>query len=245
MRAKAMRLLADQHREIKRLLRRLRAAKAPDARRPLLATLRSRLDHHVRMEKDLFYPATRGLGTKKAEDLVFAALAEHRVAGLVLRDLGRIDAASDEFDAKARTLEHLVLHHAADEERQMFEIAERLGPARLEALGKRMSARAGDDTHRPRARKTQAAGPRSDRPTRTRHAPPPRARSRAQRAERDRQRVHERIDDQTANAEQLEATRPSSRKRRLERRLTPPQSDEDRARSGELDETSPKEEGQA
>ena len=41
-------------------------------------------------------------------------------------------------------LEGLVEHHAEEEEREMFRLAEKLDEAQLEELGDRMAARAGE-----------------------------------------------------------------------------------------------------
>ncbi len=120
----ATRFLKKQHRDVKALFKRLEKAEEAGERRALLREVTQKLELHTKLEEETFYPAVRGLETKKAEEMIAEAYEEHHVVDLVL--------------------EELVLHHAEEEEEEMFALARKLGDDELDALGERMAAAAGD-----------------------------------------------------------------------------------------------------
>jgi hemerythrin superfamily protein len=144
--------LTNDHREVERLFARLEAAKG-QAREKAFLAVKDALTLHATLEEGIFYPAVMSLPDVEAMRLVSEAVGEHGdVKGL----LGEIDA-SDPRDAtylsKCVRLRDAVLHHATEEEEEMFPLAKRLlGSARLEALGERMTAarRAREAVERPR-----------------------------------------------------------------------------------------------
>ncbi len=140
----ATRLLASQHRQVLALLKKAASAQDVETRRRLLHAIEHRLTTHARIEEDLFYPAVRELATENAEEMVDKALQEHRVVGLVLAELLGVDPADERFEVDLTVLEGLVEHHAEEEERETFRLAEKLDEAQLEELGDRMAARAGE-----------------------------------------------------------------------------------------------------
>ena len=140
----ATRLLASQHRQVLALVKKAAAAQDVETRRRLLQAIEHHLTTHARIEEDLFYPAVRELATENAEEMVDKALQEHRVVGLVLAELLGVDPADERFEVDLTVLEGLVEHHAEEEEREMFRLAEKLDEAQLEELGDRMAARAGE-----------------------------------------------------------------------------------------------------
>ena len=89
----------------------------------------------------MFYPAVKGLETKKAEEMVAEALEEHHVVKLVLTELPDVDVEDEQFEAKMTVLSELVEHHADEEEDEMFKTAKKIGDDELDDLGTRMEAR--------------------------------------------------------------------------------------------------------
>jgi len=140
----ATRLLASQHRQVLALLKQAAAAQDVETRRRLLQAIEHRLTPHARIEEDVFYPAVKELARENAEEMVDKALQEHRVVDLVLGELLGVDPADERFEVDVTVLEGLVEHHAEEEEREMFRLAEKLDEAQLEELGDQMAARAGE-----------------------------------------------------------------------------------------------------
>ena len=83
----------------------------------------------------------RDVPSKKAEEMVNEALEEHHVVDLVLNELPQVDPEDERFEAKMTVLSELVLHHADEEEREMFKLATKLGKEKLEELAEQMQAR--------------------------------------------------------------------------------------------------------
>ncbi len=74
--------------------------------------------------------------------MYFEAIEEHHVVKLVLPEIGDTDPSSEPFAAKAKVLKELVVHHAKEEERQMFVEARKVWDSdELENLGARMEAK--------------------------------------------------------------------------------------------------------
>ena len=138
---KATDILKKQHREVKSLFKQVDKTEDPRGRQQLLGQITQALELHTRLEEEIFYPAVRGLETRKAEEMVAEALEEHHVVELVLKDLPNVDPEDERFEAKMTVLSELVEHHADEEEKEMFKTAQRLGGAELKALGERMEAR--------------------------------------------------------------------------------------------------------
>jgi hemerythrin superfamily protein len=138
---KATDLLTKQHKEVKALFKKVKKTENADQRRKLLDQIATALQGHTTIEEELFYPAVRDLGTKKATDMVSEALEEHHVVKLVLRELPQVDPKDERFEAKMTVLSELVEHHADEEQEEMFKTAQKIGDEELKGLGARMQAR--------------------------------------------------------------------------------------------------------
>lgn len=136
---KATELLKKQHRDVKALFRRAKKADASE-RTEILDEIAQKLEHHMRIEEEIFYPAVREVGTKKAEEMVPEAYEEHHVVKLVLGELPDLDPENERFEAKMTVLEELIQHHVDEEEKELFELAEKLGDERLKELGAELEA---------------------------------------------------------------------------------------------------------
>jgi hemerythrin-like domain-containing protein len=137
---KATELLKKQHREVKGLFRETKKATGAKARRSGMEEIATKLTAHMAIEEDIFYPAVAEVGTKKAEEIVPEAYEEHHVAKLVLAELPKVDPDDERFAAKMTVLEELIEHHVEEEEKEMFQVAEKLGTERLADLGAEMEA---------------------------------------------------------------------------------------------------------
>jgi hemerythrin superfamily protein len=141
---KATDLLKKQHKQVKALFKKIDNTENPRERRELMEQIAQALKMHTKIEEQIFYPAVRGIETKKADEMYMEALEEHHVVDLVLEELPRVDPADERFHAKMTVLSELVEHHADEEEDEMFPMAEKkLGSEELKALGARMEEMAG------------------------------------------------------------------------------------------------------
>ena len=137
----AIDLLKKQHKEVKSLFKKMEKTEAGRDRREFLDQIATALQGHTAIEEEMFYPAVKGLETKKAEEMVAEAYEEHHVVKLVLAELPQVDVEDEHFGAKMTVLSELVEHHADEEEEEMFKTAKKIGDDELEDLGTRMEAR--------------------------------------------------------------------------------------------------------
>jgi hemerythrin superfamily protein len=138
---KATDLLKKQHKEVKGLFKQIQSSGNGRQRRQLLNEVARNLEGHTLIEEEIFYPAVRGLETRKAEKMVLEAYEEHHVVKLVLAELPRVNPEDERFEAKMTVLSELVEHHADEEEKDMFKVAQKLGKDELESLGEQMQER--------------------------------------------------------------------------------------------------------
>jgi hemerythrin-like domain-containing protein len=134
-------LLKKQHKEVKSLFKKLEGTENARMRRQLMTEIARNLEGHTTIEEEIFYPAVRGLDSKKAEEMVFEAYEEHHVVKLVLAELPRVNPEDERFEAKMTVLSELVEHHVEEEEKEMFKLAQKLGKEELEDLGEQMEER--------------------------------------------------------------------------------------------------------
>jgi hemerythrin-like domain-containing protein len=149
----AIQLLRNDHRRVRRLLRRF--ANADGARRE---KFRTRLEHelsvHTQLEEEIFYPAYRQAALNGADRrLYFEAVEDHNAIDLILPQVNAsVDA--DELAAKAKVLRRLVRRHIRREERRLFRRAKDLfGRAERLSLGRQMQQRRTELEHPKKGRK--------------------------------------------------------------------------------------------
>ncbi len=140
---KATDLLKKQHREVKKLFKDVEGTDDAKKRRALMVEIVEHLKLHTSLEEDVFYPAVRELGTKKAEEMTLEAIEEHHVVDLVMAELPKVDPAADTFEAKMTVLKELIEHHVEEEEDEMFPMAEkRFGAEKSNELAREMQQQA-------------------------------------------------------------------------------------------------------
>ena len=125
----AIALLTEDHQRVRELLGEMEETteRAVSKREELLATIEQELEIHTKSEEDIFYPAFRDAAKKKDDkDLYFEALEEHHVVDMVMPEIKKTKADSEEFGAKAKVLKDLVEHHAGEEGKEMFPRAKKL-----------------------------------------------------------------------------------------------------------------------
>jgi hemerythrin-like domain-containing protein len=95
------------------------------------------------VEEEIFYPAYKdATQSQEDRDMYFESIEEHHVVDMLLPELMPLDSSSDGFRAKAKVLKELIMHHAGEEEDDLFPKAQQLlGAARLDQLGAQMAAR--------------------------------------------------------------------------------------------------------
>jgi len=155
---KATELLKRQHREVKGLFRETKKASGAKDRRSGMEEIASNLLAHMAIEEDIFYPAVKGIGSTKAEELIPEAFEEHHVAKLVIAELPKVDPEDERFEAKITVLQELIEHHVQEEEQELFKVAEKLGTERLAELGAEMEAAFEPEPIVAKAVKAKAAG---------------------------------------------------------------------------------------
>ncbi|HEX2735774.1 MAG TPA: hemerythrin domain-containing protein [Polyangiaceae bacterium] len=132
---KATELLAKQHKIVKGLLETLPDA-TTDERRAQFEEVAGALAAHDAIERQIFYPAIeKELGM---DPILGESIVEHGVIEFMLY---RTDRALNgpEFSYEATVLKEAVLHHAEEEERDLFpKVKEAFDDEQLEALGKQM-----------------------------------------------------------------------------------------------------------
>lgn len=131
-------VLKKQHREVQALFKQVEKAEGANRRRDLMNQIVESLQLHMRIEEEIFYPAVREIGTRKAEELIMEAYEEHGVAKLVMQQLPAVDPEDERFEAKMTVFKELIEHHVDEEEQEMFKLADRIGEEELDSLGDRM-----------------------------------------------------------------------------------------------------------
>lgn len=139
----AIALLKADHKKVRGLLETLDKTDAAGRRSKLISQIDLEVKTHARIEEEIFYPAFR----RKAEDsdqkqMVLEAKEEHGLVDIVLPKAMSADPGSDEFAARAKVLKDLIVHHAKEEEKEMFKAARELFEKdELKSLGEQMQRR--------------------------------------------------------------------------------------------------------
>ena len=136
----ALKLLAEDHREVEKLFEQFEKATGDDKKEQIARQICTELKVHAMIEEEIFYPALDG---KIDEDDLKEAYVEHDGAKVLINDI-EAGSPSDEFyDAKVKVLQEEIEHHVKEEEKQHGNIFQqaRATDVDLEALGEQMAAR--------------------------------------------------------------------------------------------------------
>lgn len=139
----AITLLKTDHKKVRALLETLDKTDAPARRTKLLAQIATEVVAHTTIEEEIFYPAFRRRAQESEEkQMFFEAKEEHGLVDIILPKAKSANPSSDEFAARAKVLKDLILHHAKEEEREMFKAAKKLfDKEELTELGAQMQRR--------------------------------------------------------------------------------------------------------
>jgi hemerythrin superfamily protein len=132
--------LCEQHGEASSLLSRAKASTDPEKRVELWTKIRMELLSHEKGELAEVYPELR----QHAETRAFAEQHDQEAADLeaAIKAVDKTDASSASWLQKLDTLITLVTNHVAEEEQQIFPVAEKvLGREKTAALDERFLAK--------------------------------------------------------------------------------------------------------
>ena len=133
----AITLLKQDHKTVKQLFRDFDKLgdSAYKRKREIVDKIIEELSIHAAIEEQVFYPAVRE-AVKETEDDVLESLEEHHIVKWVLSELDGMDPEAERFDAKVTVLKENVLHHADEEEQEMFpKVRAAMGRKALQELG--------------------------------------------------------------------------------------------------------------
>jgi hemerythrin superfamily protein len=128
-----IRVLLEQHARIRELFTDVKSAMGGH-KRQAFDELRALLAVHETAEEMVLRPISKGAA---GEAVVDARNKEEEEATKVLKDLERMDVASDLFGRKIAMLETMVLQHAENEENQEFpQVLAQCDPEMRQSMGK-------------------------------------------------------------------------------------------------------------
>jgi hypothetical protein len=134
--------LKGDHDELKRLMEQIgdSGPTASKKREIAFQDFKLALLVHSKVEEAVFYSQLKYVPELKTREL--EAENEHRVAGLLVEELGTMPAGNPEWAAKFMMLREMLEHHIEEEEVELFEKAKRaLSRELAEDLGARMRNR--------------------------------------------------------------------------------------------------------
>jgi hemerythrin superfamily protein len=88
--------------------------------------IRKAITVHAEIEEEIFYPAIAQIDDEKAQDIVAEAREEHKVVRTLIDEIADLEPDDEQFDAKMKVLMENVLHHAKEEEKEMFPFFKKL-----------------------------------------------------------------------------------------------------------------------
>jgi len=138
--ADAITLLKEDHDKVKKAFRQFEKMDHEDAEalQELIEDVCEDLTVHTTVEEEIFYPAVRA--AIDDDDLMNEAQVEHNSARELIALLEGMDSTDPMYPATFKVLCEYVLHHAKEEEDEMFPAA-RKADLDLAALGEEMRAR--------------------------------------------------------------------------------------------------------
>ena len=136
----AIALLKADHEKVKKAFKQFEEMDHEDAAalQELVEEVCEELTAHTTVEEEIFYPAVRA--AIDDDDLMNEAQVEHNSAKELIELLEGMDATDPMYPATFKVLCEYVLHHAKEEEDEMFPAA-RKAKVDLESLGEQISAR--------------------------------------------------------------------------------------------------------
>jgi len=116
--ADAIKLLKDDHREVKAYFKQYEALDDDAEKQALADRICTALTVHAQIEEEIYYPATRA--AIDDDDLLDEAEVEHASAKQLIAEIQAMKAGDRLFDAKVTVLGEYIEHHVEEEEKEMF-----------------------------------------------------------------------------------------------------------------------------
>ena len=136
--ADAIKLLKDDHREVKNWFKEYEKLEEEAEKQELADRICLALTVHAQIEEEIFYPAARE--AIDDDDLLDEAEVEHASAKQLIAEIQSMKAGDRLFDAKVTVLGECVNHHVEEEEQEMFPES-RDSDLDLKALGVQLAER--------------------------------------------------------------------------------------------------------
>lgn len=134
----ALKLLAQQHEEVKELFNEFESIEEEEQKRSLFEEIADDLAAHAEIEEKLFYP-TVYVGALKQQ--LRQAVEEHLTMKRVLADLMELSPSDESFEAKMKVLQEEVEHHVEEEEKDLFpKVRKNFASTELDSLGAQMES---------------------------------------------------------------------------------------------------------
>ena len=137
----AIQMLKEDHDKVKKAFKEFEKMDRGDTEtvRQVVKSVCEDLKVHTTLEEEIFYPAVRA--AIEDEDIMNEAAVEHETAKNLIEQLENMGPDDPNYFATFTVLGEYVMHHAKEEESEMFPQAKKAKDLDLEALGEQMKAR--------------------------------------------------------------------------------------------------------
>lgn len=140
---KATSLLKEDHKKVKKLFAEFDKLEEDDASglSAIYEKVNRELQVHAQIEEEIFYPAVNNSQDEEAEGMVLEAHEEHKIVKTLLEELSDMEPEDPDFCAKMKVLKESVLHHAGEEEKDIFPVFNKLDKSVQEEVSQRLNNR--------------------------------------------------------------------------------------------------------
>lgn len=140
---KATALLREDHQKVKKLFAEYEKLEDedPERKEEIFGTLKRELSVHAQIEEEIFYPAIQTSDDEEAGHLVREAFEEHRLVKTFLEEMSALTPGDEDFDAKMKVLMDNVLHHAEEEQDEVFPIFDKLPKDARDEVSEQLASR--------------------------------------------------------------------------------------------------------
>jgi hemerythrin superfamily protein len=136
----AIAFLTNEHKKAETLFKQIESATDAATRTRLLTEVIDALRMHTKIEEEVLYPLVRS-DMKGGAKLFEEAMQEHEEAKKAMKKLEDMSPDDAEWKDTFAILMHGVMHHAKEEETEMFpQLRETVSKEKLEELGERLAA---------------------------------------------------------------------------------------------------------
>ena len=140
----AIKMLKDDHRKVKDLLREYADAgdDAFKVKQQIADQVFAELEVHTTLEEEIFYPAVKAKTDDEGKSHVAEGMEEHHIVKILIAELKALTPEDEAFAAKFKVLSENVEHHIKEDEDELLPDArKKLGHDGLEGLGDQLESR--------------------------------------------------------------------------------------------------------